>query len=101
MVPLIRYSPVAGIPLPDLVKMGWTTQERLDKILQRTRDGGAEIVSLMKTGAAYYAPGAAAVHMAERQLKDKERELPCAAYFAGQDGDKGIYRAGTVLICAG
>ena len=78
MVPLPRYSTVAGIPLPDLVKMGWTTQERLDKIVQRTRDGGAEIVGLLKTGSAFYAPAASGVAMAEAYLKDKKRLLPCA-----------------------
>jgi len=78
MVPLIRYSTVAGIPLPDLVKMGWTTQEKLDKIVQRTRDGGAEIVNLLKTGSAYYAPAASGVQMAEAFLKDKKRVLPVA-----------------------
>ena len=79
MVPLIRYSTVAGIPLPDLVKMGWTTQEKLDEIVQRTRDGGAEIVGLLKTGSAFYAPAASAIAMAESYLKDKKRVLPCAA----------------------
>ncbi|CCG42595.1 malate dehydrogenase [Magnetospirillum molischianum] len=78
MVPLVRYSTVAGIPLPDLVKMGWTTQERLDKIVQRTRDGGAEIVNLLKTGSAFYAPAASAVAMAESYLKDKKRVMPVA-----------------------
>src|SRR5215467_246789 len=76
MVPLLRYSTVAGIPLPDLVKMGWTTQEQLDKIINRTRGGGGEIVALLKTGSAYYAPAAAAVAMAESYLKDKKRVLP-------------------------
>ncbi|MBF0327326.1 malate dehydrogenase [Magnetospirillum moscoviense] len=78
MVPLARYSTVAGIPLPDLVKMGWTTQEKLDKIIQRTRDGGAEIVNLLKTGSAFYAPAASGIAMAEAYLKDKKRVLPCA-----------------------
>jgi len=78
MVPLPRYSTVAGIPLPDLVKLGWTTQERLDKIVQRTRDGGAEIVGLLKTGSAFYAPAASGIAMAESYLKDKKRLLPCA-----------------------
>jgi len=78
MVPLARYSTVAGIPLPDLVKLGWTSQERLDKIIQRTRDGGAEIVNLLKTGSAYYAPATAGVEMAESFLKDKKRVLPVA-----------------------
>src|SRR5205823_5406306 len=76
MVPLVRYSTVAGIPLPDLIKMGWTTQERLDKIVQRTRDGGAEIVGLLKTGSAYYAPAASGIAMAESYLKDQKRVLP-------------------------
>ena len=80
MVPLTRYSTVAGIPLPDLVEMGWTTQETLDAIVQRTRDGGAEIVGLLKTGSAFYAPAASAIEMAEAYLKDQKRVLPCAAY---------------------
>ena len=79
MVPLTRYSTVAGIPLPDLVKMGWTSQERLDAIVQRTRDGGAEIVKLLKTGSAFYAPAASAIQMAEAYLLDQKRVLPCAA----------------------
>ena len=79
MVPLTRYSTVAGIPLPDLVDMGWTTQDKLDSIVQRTRDGGAEIVGLLKTGSAYYAPAASAIEMAEAYLKDQKRLLPCAA----------------------
>ncbi len=91
MVPLARYSTVAGIPLPDLVKMKWTTQKRLNKIIQRTRDGGAEIVALLKTGSAFYAPASAAIQMAESYLKDKRRLLPCAAYLTGQYGVKGIY----------
>jgi malate dehydrogenase len=91
MAPLIRYSTVAGIPLPDLVKLGWTTQERLDKIVQRTRDGGAEIVGLLKTGSAYYAPATSAIAMAESYLKDKRRVLPCAAYLNGEFGVKGTY----------
>ena len=81
MVPLVRYSTVAGIPLPDLVKMGWTTQEKLDAIVQRTRDGGAEIVNLLKTGSAFYAPARAAIAMAEAYLSDKKRVLPCAAWL--------------------
>jgi malate dehydrogenase len=101
MVPLIRYSTVAGIPLPDLVKMGWTTKERLDKIVQRTRDGGAEIVGLLKTGSAFYAPASAAVLMAESHLKDKKRVLPCAAYLDGQYGVKGLYVGVPVVIGAG
>ena len=101
MVPLIRYSTVAGIPLPDLVKMGWTTQEKLDKIVQRTRDGGAEIVGLLKTGSAYYAPAASAISMAESYLKDKKRVLPCAAYLSGQYGVKDMYVGVPTVIGAG
>ena len=86
MVPLIRYSAVAGIPLPDLVKMGWIDDKRLDAIVQRTRDGGAEIVGLLKTGSAFYAPAASAIAMAESYLKDKKRVLPCAAQLQGQYG---------------
>jgi malate dehydrogenase len=91
MVPMVRYSSVAGIPLPDLIKMGWTTQEKLDQIVQRTRDGGAEIVKLLKTGSAFYAPAASAIQMAESYLKDKKRILPCAAYLNGQYGVKDMY----------
>jgi len=91
MVPLIRYSTVAGIPLPDLVKMKWTTQARLDGIVQRTRDGGAEIVNLLKTGSAFYAPAASAIAMAESYLKDKKRVIPCAAYLNGEYGIKDLY----------
>jgi malate dehydrogenase len=91
MVPLIRYSTVAGIPLPDLVKMKWTTQARLDEIVQRTRDGGAEIVNLLKSGSAFYAPAASAVAMAESFLKDKKRVIPCAAYLNGEYGIKNLY----------
>lgn len=98
MVPLVRYSTVAGIPLPDLIKMGWTTQEKLDQIVQRTRDGGAEVVSLLKTGSAFYAPAAAAVQMAESYLKDKRRLLPCAAWVDGQYGLDGIYVGVPVII---
>ncbi|HZH26370.1 MAG TPA: malate dehydrogenase [Azospirillaceae bacterium] len=101
MVPLARYSTVAGIPLPDLVKMGWTTQERLDKIVQRTRDGGAEIVGLLKTGSAFYAPAASAIAMAESYLKDKKRVLPCAARLDGQYGLKDLYVGVPVVIGAG
>jgi malate dehydrogenase len=100
MVPLTRYSTVAGIPLPDLVKMGWTTQEKLDKIVQRTRDGGAEIVALLKTGSAFYAPASSAIAMAESYLKDKKRVLPCAAYLEGQYGVKGLYIGVPVVIGA-
>jgi malate dehydrogenase len=91
MVPLIRYSTVAGIPLPDLVKMGWTTKEKLDKIVQRTRDGGGEIVNLLKTGSAFYAPASSAIAMAESFLRDKKRVLPCAAWLTGQYGVKDLY----------
>ncbi len=91
MVPLPRYSTVGGIPLPDLVKMGWTTKEKLDAIVQRTRDGGAEIVGLLKTGSAFYAPAASAVQMAESYLKDQKRLLPCAAHLSGQYGVKDSY----------
>ena len=91
MAPLIRYSTVAGIPLPDLVKMGWTTQEKLDQIVQRTRDGGAEIVNLLKTGSAYYAPAESAMVMAKSYLRDKRRLLPCAANLSGEYGLNDIY----------
>ncbi len=91
MVPLARYSTVAGIPLPDLVKMGWTSQEKLDKIIQRTRDGGAEIVGLLKTGSAFYAPASSAIQMAESYLKDKKRVLPVAAQLSGEYGVKDMY----------
>ena len=91
MVPLPRYSTVGGVPLPDLVKMKWTTQKRIDEIVQRTRDGGAEIVGLLKTGSAFYAPASAAIQMAEAFLKDKKRVLPCAAYLSGQYGVKDLY----------
>jgi malate dehydrogenase len=91
MVPLARYSTVAGIPLPDLVKMGWTTDARIEAIVQRTRDGGAEIVNLLKTGSAYYAPASSAIMMAESYLKDKKRVIPCAAHLNGEYGVKGLY----------
>jgi malate dehydrogenase len=101
MVPLIRYSTVAGIPLPDLVKMGWTTKERLDRIVQRTRDGGAEIVALLKTGSAFYAPASSAIAMAEAYLRDKKRVLPAAAWLDGQYGVNGLYVGVPVVIGAG
>ena len=101
MVPLVRYSTVAGIPLPDLVTMGWTTQERLDGIVQRTRDGGAEIVGLLKTGSAFYAPAASAIEMAESFLLDQKRLLPCAAYAKGQFGLDGLYVGVPVILGAG
>jgi malate dehydrogenase len=91
MVPSIRYTTVAGIPLTDLIKMKWITAKRLDEIVQRTRDGGAEIVGLLKTGSAFYAPASSAIAMAESYLKDKRRVLPCAAYLTGEYGVKGIY----------
>jgi malate dehydrogenase len=100
MVPLVRYSMVAGIPLPDLVKMGWTTKERIDAIVQRTRDGGAEIVNLLKTGSAFYAPALSAIAMAESYLKDKRRVLPCAAMLNGEYGVKGLYVGVPVIIGA-
>jgi malate dehydrogenase len=101
MVPLTRYSTVAGIPLPDLVKMGWTTQEKLDAIVQRTRDGGAEIVGLLKSGSAFYAPAASAIQMAEAYLNDKKRVLPCAAHLSGQYGVKNMYVGVPTVIGAG
>ncbi len=101
MVPLARYSTVAGIPLPDLVAMGWTSQEKLDAIIQRTRDGGAEIVGLLKTGSAFYAPAASAIQMAESYLKDQKRVLPCAAHLDGQYGLDGMYVGVPTVIGAG
>jgi len=91
MVPLVRYSTVGGIPLPDLVKMGWTTQERLNAIVARTRTGGGEIVNLLKTGSAFYAPAASAIAMAESYLRDQKRVLPCAAWLDGQYGIRGLF----------
>jgi malate dehydrogenase len=101
MVPLTRYSTVAGIPLPDLVKMGWTTQDRLDAIVQRTRDGGAEIVGLLKTGSAFYAPATSAIEMAEAYLKDQKRVLPCAAHVTGAYGLDGLYVGVPCVLGAG
>jgi malate dehydrogenase len=100
MVPLIRYSTVAGIPVPDLIKMGWTSQDKIDAIVQRTRDGGAEIVNLLKTGSAFYAPASSAIAMAESYLKDKRRVLPCAAMLNGEYGVKGLYVGVPVIIGA-
>jgi malate dehydrogenase len=100
MVPLVKYSTVAGIPLPDLVKMGWTSQARLDEIVTRTRNGGAEIVNLLKTGSAFYAPAASAIAMAESYLKDKKRVMPCAAYLNGEYGVKDTYVGVPVVIGA-
>jgi malate dehydrogenase len=101
MVPLVRYSTVAGIPLPDLVKKGWTTQARLDAIVQRTRDGGAEIVGLLKTGSAFYAPASSAIQMAESYLLDKKRVLPCAAHLDGEYGVKDLYVGVPAVLGAG
>ena len=101
MVPLTRYSTVGGVPLPDLVQMGWTTQEKLDAIVQRTRDGGAEIVGLLKTGSAFYAPATSAIEMAEAFLKDQKRLLPCAAYVNGALGLNGMYVGVPTIIGAG
>jgi malate dehydrogenase len=101
MVPLTRYTAVAGIPVPELIKMGWTTQARIDQIVQRTRDGGAEIVKLLKTGSAFYAPAASAIAMAESYLKDKKRVLPAAAYLSGQYGVKDLYVGVPVVIGQG
>ena len=101
MVPLVRYSTIAGIPLPDVVKMGWITQERVDQIVDRTRKGGGEIVGLLKTGSAYYAPAASAIEMAESFLKDKKRILPCAAYLNGEYGVKDIYCGVPIVVGAG
>ncbi len=101
MVPLARYSTVAGIPLPDLVEMGWTTQDKLDAIIQRTRDGGAEIVGLLKTGSAFYAPATSAIMMAEAFLKDQKRVLPCATYVDGAYGIKGLFVGAPTVIGAG
>src|SRR6478672_8505720 len=98
MVPLVKYSTVAGIPLPDLIKMGWTSQARLDAIVDRTRNGGAEIVNLLKTGSAFYAPAASAIAMAESYLRDKKRVLPCAAYLNGEYGVKDMYVGVPVVI---
>ncbi len=100
MVPSVRYSAVAGIPVPDLIKMKWTTKKRIDEIVQRTRDGGAEIVGLLKTGSAFYAPAAAAIQMAESYLKDKKRVLPCAAYLKGEYGVREVYVGVPVVIGA-
>ena len=91
MVPVVEYSTVAGIPIPDLIKMGWSTQEKIDAIVKRTRGGGGEIVALLKTGSAYYAPATSAIAMAESYLKDKKRVLPCAAHLTGQYGVDDLY----------
>ncbi|PPQ27984.1 malate dehydrogenase [Rhodopila globiformis] len=101
MVPLTRYSTVAGIPVPDLIKMGWTTQEKIDAICTRTANGGGEIVKLLERGSAFYAPAASAIAMAEAYLKDKKRVLPCAAYLTGQYGINDLYVGVPVVIGAG
>ena len=101
MVPLVRYSAVAGIPVPDLIKMGWSTQEKLDEIVQRTRDGGAEIVKLLKTGSAFYAPASSAIEMAEAYIRDKKRVLPCAAYCEGVYDLDGLYVGVPAVLGAG
>jgi len=101
MVPLIRYSTVAGIPVPDLIKMGWSTQDKIDAIVQRTRGGGGEIVALLKTGSAFYAPASSAIQMAEAFLKDKKRVLPCAAWCDGVYGLDGLYVGVPAVIGAG
>jgi malate dehydrogenase len=100
MVPLPRYSAVAGIPIPDLIRMGWTSQTRIDEIVDRTRNGGAEIVNLLKTGSAFYAPASSAIAMAESFLRDKKRVLPCAAYLNGEYGVKDLYVGVPVVIGA-
>jgi malate dehydrogenase len=100
MVPVVEYSTVAGIPIPDLIKMGWSTKDKIDAIVQRTRSGGGEIVGLLKTGSAYYAPAASAIQMAESYLKDKKRLLPCAANLTGQYGIKNLYVGVPVVIGA-
>lgn len=100
MVPLVRYSTVAGIPIPDLIKMGWSTKERIEAIVQRTRDGGAEIVNLLKTGSAFYAPALSAIAMAESYLKNQRRVLPCAAYLKGEYGVDDVYVGVPVIIGA-
>jgi malate dehydrogenase len=100
MVPLVRYSTVAGIPLPDLIKMGWTSQGRIEEIVERTRNGGGEIVSLLKTGSAFYAPAASAIAMAESYLRDKKRVLPAAAWLNGEYGVKDLYVGVPVVLGA-
>jgi len=101
MVPLTRYSTVAGIPVPDLIAMGWTTQEKIDAIVTRTANGGGEIVKLLEKGSAFYAPAASAIAMAESYLKDKKRVLPCAAMLTGQYGVSDLYVGVPVVIGAG
>ena len=100
MVPLVRYSTVAGIPIPDLIRMGWTSQARVDAIVERTRNGGAEIVNLLKSGSAFYAPATCAMVMVESYLRDKKRVLPCAAHLNGEYGVRGLYVGVPVVIGA-
>jgi len=100
MVPILEYSTVAGIPVPDLIKMGWSTTEKMDAIIQRTRSGGGEIVQLLGNGSAYYAPATAAIQMAEAYLKDKKRVLPCAAHLSGEYGVDGLYVGVPIVIGA-
>ena len=100
MVPIVQYSTVAGIPIPDLVRMGWSSQERIDAIVKRTRGGGGEIVALLKTGSAFYAPATSAIAMAESFLKDKKRVLPCAAYLTGEYGVDGLFIGVPIVIGA-
>ena len=100
MVPLVRYSTVAGIPVPDLIKMGWTTKKKIDAIVDRTANGGGEIVELLGNGSAFYAPASSAIAMAESYLRDKKRVLPCAAYLKGEYGVKGLYVGVPVVIGA-
>ena len=101
MVPVVEYSTVAGIPIPDLIKMGWSTKERIDAIVQRTRSGGGEIVGLLKTGSAFYAPATSGIEMAEAYLKDKKRVLPCAVNLTGQYGVSDLYVGVPCVIGAG
>ena len=101
MVPMVRHSTVGGLPLPELVKQGWLTQEKLDAIVERTRKGGGEIVALLKTGSAFYAPAESAIAMATSYLKDKKRVLPCATYLTGQYGLSDLYVGVPVVIGAG
>jgi malate dehydrogenase len=100
-VPVVEYSTVAGIPIPDLIKMGWSTKERIDEIVKRTRGGGGEIVALLKTGSAFYAPATSAMAMAESFLKDKKRVLPCAAHLTGQYGINDLYVGVPCVLGAG
>jgi malate dehydrogenase len=100
MVPLARYSTISGIPVPDMIKMGWSTQEKIDEIIKRTRGGGGEIVALLETGSAFYAPATSAIEMAKSYLYDKRKIMPCAAYLNGEYGEKDIYVGVPVVIGA-